>query len=90
MQAFIVRRYRDGSKEGSKAGIVRAENVGVVLANEESGEYGAYQKAVQALHGKIESILTEKTNAYDARLYQEVIRQNSYTYFLEKADSLIV
>ncbi len=91
MQAFIIRRYKDSSKEGSKAGIEKAENVGVILASgSPEAEDEAYQKAVKRLHGRLETILTKKTNTYGTRLYQQVVRQNSYSYFLEKANSLIV
>lgn len=100
IQAFVLRRYKiplvDGlefGKEGSKQGIREAENVGIVLSDEitpqDSGK--AYEKAVIAiLGGKLSTILTEETNPQGTRLYQQVIKQGGYTYFLEKAPMLIV
>ena len=101
MKVFIIRRYRDdrvidrfplgeppdSKVEGTKEGIIRAENVGIILAEDEEQ---AYTKAVRKLNGQLETILTDNTNERGTRLYQTIIRTIHYNYFLEKTDLLIV
>ena len=96
MYVFILRRYREGDKEGSLKGIGRAETCGVVLTDNEGipislmDSYGEedpmFQALVRRLHGKGETIKTKRTR----KPFQAVIKQGQYTYFLEPSKLIIV
>ena len=93
MYVFILRRYREGDKEGSLKGIGRAETCGVVLTDNEgipmdscSEEDPMFQALVRRLHGKGETIKTKLTR----KPFQAVIKLGPYTYFLEPSKLIIV
>jgi len=92
IKAFVVRRYRDvvqnnvvitQSKDvvGTKEGIIRAENVAVVLAKDANDAYEKISKEFQCQTER--DILLENTSVSSVRLYQHIFVCGAYTYFLE-------